>query len=161
MKRRAKPGTGGKSERNQMICARLRAGETTISDLAGELGVSRQRVQQIAARDGITAATYEALLPPSKTAVRAQERAVKFALKRETKRALFEKILGMRRQGLSQTAIGKALGRSQKMVSQILLNGGVRAIHQPIRVFAKPNRQGKASNRRIGAPPVVGIPKHE
>lgn len=42
-------------ERDANICAVLRGGGVTQADIARDLGLSRERVRQVAARDGVTA----------------------------------------------------------------------------------------------------------
>lgn len=133
-----------KVERDAMICARLRAGGTTMAEVARELGITCERVRQIALREGITAATYAATLPPGKTtlaAVAVQERR---AARVERREALSARVVELRKQGMKQESIAEVVGISQSLASDLLIAADYRTIHKP-----------KASNRRGPAPLIV------
>lgn len=163
MDRRRKPPANTKAERNTTICARLRSGGITITELAAELCLTRERVRQIALREGITAATYQATLPPSKTEAKAAEMRARKAGRQERRRALVSRIVELRQQGLNQRAIAALIGKSQNAVSLYLIAAGRRSVHKPLRVFLVKKRARKraARNRRVGAPAFVNLPKSE
>lgn len=147
-----------KAERNAGICARLRAGGVTMADIARELGLTRERVRQIALREGITAATFRALLPPSKTAAHALDVEIKRRARHEKKAFLVQQILELRDKRFTQREIGVIVKIQQKRVSKILIAAGRRTKNQPIRVFRAP-RKRKGTNQRMGAPRIVKSPR--
>lgn len=147
-----------KTERNAAICERLRSGRATISIIARELGLTIERVRQIALRKGITSATYAHFLPPSKQAVRAIEVARAHGAAIECKKHMVARILALRAQGLTQRQIGARVGLSQKWVSSLLIEAGHRSIHKPLRVLPKRKRRRKSRNTAVGAPAFVTFP---
>lgn len=104
----------------------LFAGQT-MADAARVLGISKERVRQIALKYGHTAKTLKPYRKPSRSEVRGAEIEARRA-KRELGRSIrVSAIVELRRQGLQQVEIAARLGISQSKVSEILIANDMRS----------------------------------
>ncbi|HEY5306632.1 MAG TPA: hypothetical protein VIJ52_08220 [Pseudolabrys sp.] len=120
-------GNRAHGDRTMVVLQRLREGGVTMSAIGREVGLTRERVRQIAAREGITAATLGVTLPPTKSASAWKAADEQRAARAAKKQARIDKIVGLRLEGLSQHEIAAAMGLAQSRIGQILISNGYRS----------------------------------